>query len=74
VLYALNETYYISEKKLAADVGSFRIVPERFLERVYTILGVVGTDGTQLQEALAKVEALYNELSMLDEKYSCTFY
>ena len=68
VLYALNETYYISEKKLAADAGSFRIVQERFLERVYTILGVVGTDSTQLQESLAKVEALYSELSMLDEK------
>jgi predicted nucleotidyltransferase len=68
VLYALNKTYYISEKKLAADVSSFRIVPERFLERVYAILGGVGTDSIQLQEALAKVEALYRELSMLDEK------
>jgi predicted nucleotidyltransferase len=65
VLYALNETYYISEKRLAEDVSSFRIVPERFMERVYAILGVVGTDGTQLQEALAKVEGLYEELSML---------
>lgn len=67
VLYALNETYYISEKKLVVDVGYFRIVPERFLERIYAILGVVGTDNIQLQEALAKVEALYSEFARLKE-------
>lgn len=34
VLYAINETYYISEKKLAADICSFSIRPENFLERI----------------------------------------
>ena len=65
VLYTLNKTYYISEKKLAADVSSFRIVPERFLERVYAVLGNVGSNGTQLQESLSKVEALYTEVARL---------
>ncbi len=70
ILYALNETYYLSEKKLAADVGSFRLRPDMFVERIYALLGATGTTSMQLQESLAKTEALYNELSLLveDEK------
>ncbi len=67
VLYALNETYYLSEKKLATDISSFRIVPERFLERVYALLGEVGTDNIQLQKSLAQVESLYSEVTRLKE-------
>lgn len=67
VLYALNETYYLSEKKLATDISSFRIVPERFLERVYVLLGEVGTDNIQLQKSLAQVESLYSEVTRLKE-------
>jgi predicted nucleotidyltransferase len=65
VLYALNETYYLSEKKLEADLASFSIRPDHFLERVYTLLGAAGTTNAQLQESLAKTEALYNELATL---------
>ena len=65
VLYALNETYYLSEKKLEADLGSFSIRPDHFLERVYTLLGATGTTSAQLQESLAQTEALYNELATL---------
>jgi predicted nucleotidyltransferase len=65
VLYALNETYYLSEKKLEADLGFFSIRPDHFLERVYTLLGATGTTSAQLQESLAKTEALYNELATL---------
>lgn len=65
VLYALNETYYLSEKTLEADLGFFSIWPDHFLERVYTLLGATGTTSAQLQESLAKTEALYNELATL---------
>ncbi len=65
VLYALNETYYLSEKKLQADLDSFSIRPDYFLERVYTLLGATGTTSAQLQESLAKTEVLYNELATL---------
>lgn len=65
VLYAINETYYLSEKRLAIDLTSFSIQPKHFLERSYTLLGAVGTTNAQLQEALAKTEALYNELATL---------
>ena len=65
VLYALNETYYISEKQLARDVAAFRVRPERFVENVYAILGNVGTNSARLQEALREAESLYDEISAL---------
>jgi hypothetical protein len=68
VLYAINETYYLSEKKLAADLGSFSLRPEKFLERISTLLGATGTTSAQLQESLAQTEALYNELATLGKE------
>jgi predicted nucleotidyltransferase len=65
VLYALNEKYYISEKQLARDVAAFGVLPERFLERVYAILGKVGIGSERLQEALKEVEALYDDVARL---------
>jgi len=65
VLYAINETYYLSEKKLAADISSFPLQPENFLERIYTLLGATGTTSAQLQASLRKIETLYSELSTL---------
>lgn len=65
VLYALNETYYLSEKTLAADLRSFRLQPDQFLERISAILGTPGISSAPLQEALAQTEALYHELATL---------
>ncbi len=68
VLYALNETYYLSEKKLARDIGSFSLQPEAFIARIYKLLGATGTTSTQLQASLTATEALYNEVSLLAEE------
>lgn len=65
VLYALNETYYLSEKTLATDLRSFRLQADRFLERITPLLGTPGTTSAQLQEAVAQTEELYHELAML---------
>ena len=69
VLYALNETYYLSEKKLEADLDSFSIRPHNFLERISTLLGATGTTSAHLQESLAKTEVLYNELATLGREW-----
>jgi hypothetical protein len=68
ILYAINETYYLSEKKLVADLCSFNLQPEKFLERISTLLGATGTTSTQLQASLAQTEALYNELATLGKE------
>lgn len=65
ILYALNETYYLSEKTLATDLRSFRLQPDQFLERITMLLGAPGTTSAQLQEALLRTEALYHELAAL---------
>lgn len=68
VLYAINETYYLSEKKLATDLRSFSLQPENFLERISTLLGATGTTSAQLQASLAQTEALYNEVATLERE------
>ncbi len=68
VLYAMNETYCLSEKKLAADLSSFSLRPDNFLERISRLLGATGTTCAQLQESLAQTEALYNEVAILGEE------
>jgi len=62
VLYALNETYYLSEKRLATDLSAFAILPECFLERIYQLLGTPGITSEQLQNSLALTEMLYSEV------------
>lgn len=63
VLYVLNETWYLSEKRLAADLATFSILPENFLARSYALLGATGTTSAQLLDSLAKTEALYSEVA-----------
>jgi hypothetical protein len=70
VLYALNETYYLSEKRLASDLNAFAVLPERFLERIYQLLGATGTTSEQLQASLTRAEALYSEVAVLVEEAS----
>jgi hypothetical protein len=67
VLYALNETYYLSEKRLATDFSAFAVQPERFLERIYQLLGATGITPAQLQASLAQTEGLYSEVAALVE-------
>lgn len=57
VLYALNETYYLSEKTLALDLRAFRLQPDHFLPRITSLLGAPGTTDTHLLAALARVQA-----------------
>lgn len=70
VLYAINETYYLSEKSLSMDLRSFNLQPENFLERIHTLLGATGTSSTQLQASILQTETLYNEITSLAEKES----
>ncbi|GCE31018.1 hypothetical protein KDA_65020 [Dictyobacter alpinus] len=65
VLYALNERYYLSEKRLAEDINSFSIKPDNFLERIYHLLGATGTSSSQLQASQIAVQALYDEVAIL---------
>ncbi|GCE46419.1 uncharacterized protein DUF4037 [Thermosporothrix hazakensis] len=66
VLYALNETFYLSEKTLAHDLAAFQQKPQNMLERIEAILGSVGT-ASELPVSCKTAEALYAEVAALAE-------
>ena len=65
VLYALNETYFLSEKNLAKRVSTFDILPDRFSRRAEDILSNLGTDAEQLMRAINSTYSLLYDLQTL---------
>lgn len=65
VIYALNETYFLTEKRFLIEEKNFGIKPDSLKERAQEILGHVGTDQIKLAEQLAKTENLFNETKNL---------
>lgn len=73
-LYALNETFFLSHKRMDRDVAQFEIKPERFAERVVSVLGHVGRESDGLIEALSLIEAVVEEvISLCGEQYTPRF-
>lgn len=64
-IYALNETFFLSHKRLKRDAVRFTLVPGRFVERIEQVLGQIGWDGDGLKEALSSMEAALNEIIAL---------
>ena len=65
VLYALNETYFISDKRMYRDVEQFALKPLDFVEKVNRILGSPGRVQEELEESLKAVEVLLGEMVAL---------
>lgn len=69
VLYALNETYFLSEKNLARNISTFKVIPNRFAERVEAILSNIGGNAEQLAASVASANALLQDLQLLSKRY-----
>ena len=65
VLYALNEVYFISDKRMYGDVQTFKIKPDNLLERINSILGNMGCDGEELIAIISETEVLLKEITAL---------
>ncbi len=65
VLYALNETYFLSEKNLAKRTKAFEILPNGFLKRVEAILSNMGSDAQQLVVSVTSASSLLQDLRAL---------
>ncbi len=65
VLYALNETYFLSEKNLAKQINTFKVLPDSFSNRVETILSNVGSDADELTRSISSTWSLLHELQAL---------
>ena len=61
-LYALNETYFISDKRLSQVLERFGIKPENFAERIGGMLGNMECDKKRLEETLLAAETLLNDV------------
>ena len=74
VLYALNETYFISDKRLYKDVEQFSLKPHDFVMRLDRILGNIGCDSNQISETLRNTQILLNEVIELNrDQYTPKF-
>jgi len=65
VLYALNETYFISDKRIFQDESTFSIKPTNFSERINNLLGAIGHDAEQLSKTISATETLVKEVVAL---------
>ena len=65
VLYALNDTYFLSEKNLAKHTSTFRVLPSSFSKRVEAILSNVGSDAEQLTRSISSTYLLLHDLQVL---------
>jgi len=57
VLYALNETYFISDKRLYRDEPHLTLKPASFADRIDNILGNIGNTRQGLLSALQPLTA-----------------
>lgn len=73
-LYALNETYYISDKRLIKDVEQFSLQPQDFVIRLDQALGEVGRDDKKIIETLVNTEGLLMEvIELCGDQYTHKF-
>ncbi len=73
VLFALNETYFLSDKKVMEKISRFRILPGGYIE---TVNGVLACPGKTVEELMRSVETLastWKKLAGLSGSYQPKF-
>lgn len=74
VLYALNETYFVSDKKLKKELEQFNLKPHDFGMRLDRMLGDIGRDSKELSETLLNAQILLSEIiELCKDTYTPTF-
>jgi predicted nucleotidyltransferase len=66
-LFALNETYFLSDKTVPRELGNFTYLPVNFLERVSKLLGQAGQTPGELQASVREMGELWQEVVGLAE-------
>jgi predicted nucleotidyltransferase len=74
VLYALNEIYFVSDKRLKKEVEQFSLKPQNFVTRLEHILGDIGYDSNQISETLLNTQILLKEvIELCRDQYTPKF-
>ena len=73
-IYALNETYFISDKNMATDIERFAIKPQNFRESIDNLLGHIGSDREELVETYFAAESLLREvIALCGDQYKAKY-
>lgn len=72
-LFALNETYFITDKTALKEIAAFPIAPGGYAERLARVLGALGESPGDLERAVQKMRALWSEVVDLSGGYTPAF-
>lgn len=73
-LYALNEEYFINDKRIYKDINKFSKKPENFINKINTILSKTGSTKEEQNETLENTMNLFDEIVLLTgETYRSKF-
>jgi hypothetical protein len=61
-LFALNETYFLSDKKAMLSLDSFKIIPEGYVKAVQHVLACPGETRSELEDTVARLEAAWQSV------------
>lgn len=74
VLYALNNTYFIGEKKLYKQEPLFEVKPNNFLTRINIILSEIGSSIDKMNKTVVDTEQLFEDfVKIAGTEYSPKF-
>lgn len=68
-LFALNETYFLTDKRALRTLAAFPLQPAAYGERLCAVLAAPGADSTTLQVSVAAVRQLWRESCQLAGEY-----
>ena len=64
-LFALNETYFMSDKNAFSEMAAFGLLPPDYLGRLSTVLGQPGLTSAELQASTGALRGLWSEIVAL---------
>ena len=68
-LFALNDTYFLTDKRALRTIGTFALQPENYGARLNAILACPGGDATALPASVSAVRQLWREAGELAGEY-----
>jgi hypothetical protein len=67
VLFAMNEVYFLSDKKVMEIIAAFSILPAGYAEEVGSILARPGQTTAELHNAVFRMEAAWQSVAALTQ-------
>lgn len=68
-LFALNEVYFMSDKKVMEMIAGFTAKPNSYIERLEALLAHPGASEEELKNSYSQMEALWQDVKALSASY-----